>query len=357
MQMSDGSRRRFLKRSLAAGVALGAAGLLGCKSGDQGATTGGPGPVTSVKESGPAPAAAAKPTGVQLAVAKGGDSPANLVRAAIDALGGMGAFVGAGKKVCLKPNLSWDRPPGTGANVHPDVLSELVKMCYEAGAKEVVAVDFTLAFDPLFANGGRDAVEGERGKMIELRRDDKELFEEVELVSGLKALPKLGIKERIAYDFLKADTVVNVAVLKTHSSTGLSLALKNLMGIAYGRAQYHGGSAAGISSGQWVKSQVLDQSIADLAKQVKDRINLTVVDCSYIMRSSAGPKGLDGDDGEPMMHMVAGTDMVACDTQAALLFGMKPEEIKTKVAHIALAEALGVGTMDLKSLKTQEVSV
>jgi hypothetical protein len=75
------------------------------------------------------------------------------------------------------------------------------------------------------------------------------------------------------------------------------------------------------------------------------------------MRSSDGPRGLDEEDGDPMMSIVAGRDMVACDTKAAMLFGMTKEQIGEKVPHIPFAEAIGVGTMDLASLNVKEVSL
>lgn len=66
------------------------------------------------------------------------DSPAALVRKAVKALGGMGKFVKKGSKVLIKPNIAFARPPEAAANTNPEVVAELVRLCLEAGAKEVI---------------------------------------------------------------------------------------------------------------------------------------------------------------------------------------------------------------------------
>jgi len=350
--MSSTSRRDFLKRAsrLTAG-AFAAGAFIGCAKGKPAE----PPPTAGPAKGGPPPAdAAAKTGGPDLVVVKGGSTSAEVVRRALELLGGMAAFVSAGKSVCIKPNASWDRVPGSGGNVHPDVLSEVIRACKDAGAREVIALDYTLATAPLEFNGLRDGAQKAGAKFIELTKDDAGLFDEVEFVEGLKALPGIGPKERVATDLLNADVVINMPVLKTHSATGLSLSLKNLMGVIYDRTRYHGGGSGQGLSVATRRSQILDQAIADLGLLLKDRISLTIVDATYIMRSSDGPRGLDEEDGEPMMSMVAGRDMVACDTKAAMLFGMDEQEIMAKVPHIPLAEAIGVGTMKLAALNVKE---
>lgn len=387
------SRRDFLKRAgiLSAGTGL----IAGCaknstETADTGAapadggpkatggkrkggtteTMSGPGGeaskvVAEGQPSGGAPAGGEQPAqpgaakaGGQVIVAKGGDSPAALVRAAVEALGGMGTFVKAGQTVCLKPNASWDRGPGSGANTHPEVLSEVIKMCKAAGAREVIALDYTLASAPLEWNGLKEAAEGAGGKFIELTGSNSDMFDEIDFVPGLKALPGIGPKEKVAFDFLQADVCINMPVLKTHSATGLSIGLKNLMGVIWDRRRYHGGGSGAVEDISARKSQVIDQAIADLGFLLRDRIGLTIVDASYVMRSDSGPRGRDEEDGDAVMHVLAGTDMVACDAQAARIFGMNDAQMEQKVPCIGLAAGLGLGTMDTKALaRFEEVTV
>ena len=59
-----------------------------------------------------------------LVVAKNG-SPAQLVRQAIENLGGMSRFVKKGQTVLIKPNIGWDRLPEQAANTNPDEVAEV----------------------------------------------------------------------------------------------------------------------------------------------------------------------------------------------------------------------------------------
>ena len=78
-----------------------------------------------------------------LAVARGGDDPEALVRAAVEAIGGMGRFVPAGANVIIKPNVcTSNRAYDGAATTNPWVVGALVKMCFEAGAGRVRVFDF-----------------------------------------------------------------------------------------------------------------------------------------------------------------------------------------------------------------------
>ncbi len=364
--MDKPNRREFLRRAgaLAGSAGLGGAFLSGCtrKTATPSATppppSSGPAKVADEGEtpkmtelSGPEkPSTGSTPAGVkvastdvggsQLVCAHGGESPGALVRAAIETLGGMAAVGKAGQTVCLKPNASWDRTPKTGANTDPELMSEVVKMCKEAGAKEVVAVDYTLASDPLTFNELGAATEDAGGTFIELRKSDEAMFDVIEYVPGLKALPKFLPEEKAALDAMRADVLINIPVLKSHSATGLALGMKNLMGLTYNRSQYHGQSGDESSS-----SETLHLAIADLGILFKPRIALTIVDACYVMRSEAGPRGRDDEDGDPMFHVLAGTDIVACDAQAAMLYGLDQAELATKVPYITAAADAGVGSL------------
>ena len=64
-----------------------------------------------------APAGAA-----QMAIVRGND-PAENTRRAVEALGGMGAFVRPGETVVVKPNIGWNRLPEQAANTNPEVVA------------------------------------------------------------------------------------------------------------------------------------------------------------------------------------------------------------------------------------------
>ena len=53
----------------------------------------------------------------------------------------MERFVKRGETVLVKPNMAWDRTPEQGANTHPEVVAEVVRLCRAAGARRVIVAD------------------------------------------------------------------------------------------------------------------------------------------------------------------------------------------------------------------------
>ncbi|GAG29463.1 unnamed protein product, partial [marine sediment metagenome] len=70
-----------------------------------------------------------------------GDSPTQLTKEAIAALGGMKRFISKGDVVLVKPNIGWDRTPKQAACTNPDVVKTLINLCFDAGAKQVKVMD------------------------------------------------------------------------------------------------------------------------------------------------------------------------------------------------------------------------
>ena len=71
-------------------------------------------------------------------VAVMGGEPEEMFRRAISELGGMKQFVKPGQKVVVKPNIGWDKVPELAGNTNPKLITEIIKQCFAAGAKEVV---------------------------------------------------------------------------------------------------------------------------------------------------------------------------------------------------------------------------
>jgi len=257
------------------------------------------------------------------------DSPAELVRKAVKALGGMGRFVKKGNRVLIKPNIAFARPPEGAANTNPEVVAELVRLCFEAGAKEVIVLDYTL--DPARVtyemSGIAKAAEAQGARMVYVSPQD---FVPVEVQKG-KILSAHEV--RVLKQVLDADVFINVPIAKTHSGARLTLGMKNLMGIVQDR-------------GAWHRSGDLHQCIDDFVTAVKP--HLTIVDAIRIL-ASGGPKGPGRVERKDTI--IASTDIVAADAYATTLFGMKPED----VPHIIKAEELGVGVADLKKVKIVKV--
>lgn len=253
------------------------------------------------------------------------DAPAALVRKAVKALGGMGKFVKKGSRVVVKPNIAFARPPEGAATTNPEVVAEIVRLCFEAGAREVLVLDHTL--DPpriTYAMSGiADAVKPLGAQLMTVSHRD---FVSVEVPKG-KLLSAYDVK--VLRQILEADVFINVPIAKTHGSARLTLGMKNLMGVIQDR-------------GAWHNSGDLHQCIADFVTAV--RPHLTILDAVRVL-ASGGPKGPGRVERKDMV--IAGTDIVAVDAIATGLFGLTPQQIP----YIVKAKELGVGTSDPKRIK------
>ena len=94
----------------------------------------------------------------------------------------------------------------------------------------------------------------------------------------------------------------------------------------------------------------LGQRIADLVSLV--RPDLTVVDAVRILVAH-GPTGGSLNDVQQTDTVIASHDIVAADAWAATLFGLSGADI----SYVKAAAEMGLGTMDLESVKVEEISV
>jgi uncharacterized protein (DUF362 family) len=254
-----------------------------------------------------------------------------LVDRILDAAGGMKAFVKPSDRVVIKPNIGWDRTVEEGANTHPKVVSRLIEHCLDAGAAGVLIFDRTCNEERrCYENSGiRDAVKSIGDKRVRLEYVDERKFIPVRIKNGLK------LNEWSFYrDALEADAYINVPVAKHHSSAGLSLGLKNIMGAIGGwRGRLHMG---------------LSEKIADLNHVIKPK--LTVVDATRVIIRN-GPQGGDLKDVKVLNTVMASRDTVAADAYATTFFGLEPEEIGSTVA----AHKMGLGQMNLDLCRIHEM--
>jgi uncharacterized protein (DUF362 family) len=79
---------------------------------------------------------------------------------------------------------------------------------------------------------------------------------------------------------------------------------------------------------------------------------LTVVDCVRILMNH-GPTGGNLDDVRMANTVIASRDPVAADSYAATLFGLTGADIPA----VRAGAQMGLGTMDLKSVRIEEISV
>jgi uncharacterized protein (DUF362 family) len=276
----------------------------------------------------PEPAPTTSPA--YLAVVHGPD-PAAITRAAIEALGGMAAFVSAGYDVIIKPNICTDyHTPEYATTTNPTVVATLVTMCLEVGAKRVRVMDYPFggtATSAYATSGIGDAVEAAGGEMHVMSPSK---YTWVDIPEGRDIT-----KVQIYPDILKADLLINVPIAKDHGSTRLTLGGKNLMGVILDRGMMH---------------MNLGQRIADLTSLV--RPPLTVIDAVRILTAN-GPTGGDLADVKQLDTVIASRDIVAADAYATTLFGLTGSDIE----YIQASADMGLGTMDMASINIQEINL
>lgn len=277
---------------------------------------------TAVAPAGPGPS---------LAAVKGAPGPAT--RRAVEILGGMGKFVRAGQRVVVKPNIGWDRSVEQAANTHPEVVVAVVRMCLEAGAGEVLVFDRTCNDQRLCyrRSGIEAAVEAIGDRRVKLFHPDERRYVSVSIPGG-RALTSWEIYE----EALKADVFVNVPIAKHHGLSGLTMGLKNVMGVA-------GGNRGRLHSG-------FDDKIVDL--NLARPSHLVVLDATRVLLAH-GPQGGRLEDVAHPGVVVAGADVVAVDAYSTRFFGKAPRDI----AHLVLAAERGLGTIDLTRVAVREESV
>ncbi len=258
-----------------------------------------------------------------LAVA-GGPDPAALVRAAVDKLGGMERFVRPGDRVVVKPNIGWDRTPAEAANTHPAVVAELCRLARRAGARSVRVFD-RACNDPRRTyerSGIRAAVDALGDRAVRLEHVRESAFQVVE-IPGARKLTRWPLYRPA----LAADVLINCPVVKHHGLTGVTIAMKNLMGVMGGnRGRIHWG---------------IDDNLVDLNLAV--RSHLVVVDATRILTRN-GPQGGGTEHVRAVNRVAATTDVVAADAWGARELGVDP----LSVGHIRRAHERGLGVADLK---------
>ena len=260
-----------------------------------------------------------------------GEDPTAIVKVALAALGGIERFVGQGQDVILKPNICVDyHTPEYAATTNPQVLAALVTLCLGAGAKRVRVMDMPFGGTPASAytvTGIEEAVQAAGGEM-EVMSPVK--FAKFDIPAGR------DIKSWEVYrDILETDVLINVPIAKHHSLARLTLGGKNLLGTVSYPNKIH---------------QNLGQRIADLESLI--RPSLTGID-AYRILMNHGPTGGSLNDVKQANTVIASHDLVAADAYGATLFGLKGADIP----YIQKAADMGLGVLDISTLKVEEINV
>ncbi len=256
---------------------------------------------------------------VDLSVVTGKDYFANTIKA-VNLLGGMGRFNIKNAKVAILINSSFSNP---GTIVNPDIALAVLKLCVDAGARDICCVPST-PMNYWNRSGLADTYEKElnalksSGSHVKVAVKGKHL-KEAEVAKGL----------------LESDILINIPIAKDHAGTHYTGVLKNMMGACpYSTNRFFHYGEKGSGETPYEDVAFLSQCIADL--NLLRKADLCVVDATRFITTNGpfGPGKM-----KTLHHVVAGTDGVMVDAYCCSFLGLKAKD----VAMINFAQAHGIG--------------
>ncbi len=321
-QSENFGRRQFLARAVKTGISVGAAGIVSYLFYD----TKGPQAYHPAVDLVTLPDFSVKQQpGRIISIVRGSDR-IETVDKAIELLGGIERFVKPGETVAIKPNVAFASPPMLAATTNPELVAEVVRLCYSRGqAKKVIVTDNPIN-DPASCftlSGIGKAAEAAGAKVI---LPKPHLFKHTTLNGGrlIKDWP-------VFYEpFAKVDKLIGIAPVKDHHRSGASMSMKNWYGLLGGhRSTFH---------------QDINTIIAELAMMVKP--TLVILDGTEVMITN-GPTGGSTSDLKRANTLIASTDMVAADSYGCSLLNLKVSDLP----YLAKAAGTGAGITDYESLE------
>lgn len=315
------SRRDFLARSVKAGAVVVAAGAVSYWLYDGK----GPGAVSKTyDELAVLPDFSIADLGGRMSVTNG-DDRIKTVHLGLKAIGGIESFIHKNDRVLIKVNAAFATPPILSATTNPRLVSEVVNLCFKAGASSVVITDNPIN-DPqsCFALSGIGEAARAAGAKLILPTSNSFVPTTVPKGKLIREWPLLYAP------FKGINKLIGIAPVKDHHRSGASMAMKNWYGLLGGRRN--------------VFHQSINDIILELAMMVKP--TLVILDGTTTMVTN-GPTGGSLSDLKQTNCMIVSTDQVAADAFGASLLGKKPADLP----FILKAQDAGVGTADYESLR------
>jgi uncharacterized protein (DUF362 family) len=272
----------------------------------------------------------------------------------LDSLGGLGSIVRPGDRVGIKVNLTgspiWDyRLPVPAADLfitHPAVVGVFGELLLDAGAGSLVVVD-GLGDPANYEKSGYTEMAGPlNARLVDLCTPEPfPGFAPFPVGPGAFVYEKFSLHPILG----ELDVFVSLAKMKVHSVGGVTLALKNLFGLApisqyrlspdhNHRSAFHGDSRFD----RRVPGVILDLCQAR-------PIDFALIDGVLTGEGGAGPWDAGLSPVQPGL-LVASADPVAADAVSAAIMGFDPAALSGAVPfehcenYLAMAHELGIGT-------------
>jgi uncharacterized protein (DUF362 family) len=304
----------------------------------------------------------------------------NLIRNAVQKAGGLEFIIQDGDTVILKPNLitsydqtnlSRDLPPEVnGMTTDWRVAKAVVELVREINPNgqvyilEGVANGTTrenmekLNYTSQYISGVDDFIWLEE-RSGGWREWDSPFLADVVLPAGEGKYPDYKKPNQTAEFYLnkiyyQADVVISLPVLKNHSQSNITGAIKNV-GIGATPANIYGGIPG--DNHRFVNNTI-DHAPFYLHRWIHDYYLCRPVDfviMDGLQGSSDGPVGITGDSlkavQENMRLILAGADAIAVDAIASLIMGYNPE----RITHLALLHQDSAGCSDPRLIRVEGI--
>ncbi len=278
----------------------------------------------------------------------------------LEATSGLEKLVQPGARVGIKVNLTggtwWDtpdKPPATEYFVtHPALVGALGELLKDAGASKLFVMDGLGDENSYKFWGYEDMAKPLDAKLIDLCKPAP--------YAGYAAFP-VGDTARVFHTFAlngilnELDVFISVAKLKCHSTTGVTLSMKNLFGLA--PISEYRRNAADNNRSLFHGSSDFDDRLTDIILDLNFArpIDLALIDGIMTAEGGAGP--WDNISQVKPGVLVLSRDRVAADAAATAIMGFDPQAdwpvspFVHSPNHIALAAKAGLGTNNLEEIQ------
>jgi len=257
--------------------------------------------------------------------------------ALFNAMGGLKKFIKSDLSssiVLIKPNICLPHPPASATTTSPSAIAALSEYLIKAGVKKVIVADHTLQDSNKFKNIQLYEISEKYPEVKLILANEQRYYSPVQ-VDG-KELKETEIMKLVQ----KADLLINMPTAKHHSATHVSLAIKNLMGMIWDRAEFH-------------TKLDLHQAIGDLPLAIRPQLN--IIDASRVLLNGGptGPGAVIKDN-----RLFASNDILAVDAVVASRYDFGGKSLPPKqIAHLEAAYQNGVGELDLNNIKIEKIEL
>jgi len=279
----------------------------------------------------------------------------------LDALGGLADIVKAGARVALKVNLTggmhFSPPEGFTAPesyvTHPEVVRALGELLFDAGAGELYIVEAVYDQVSYPAWGYDQVAKGLGATLIDLNAPAP-YPDFVRSPTG----PGWLIYEDFLFNPIlgEVDTFISLAKMKCHFNCGITLSMKNLVGLVpythYRLSEDHWWRSAFHGEGEQTKTR-LPRVILDLNRARP--IHFALIDGVMTAEGGESPRG-SFRPVQPGM-LIAGKNPVATDAVATAAMGFDPLASPPTLPfirsdnYLTMAGELGMGSNDLRRVE------